>query len=214
MTEIKNIVFDFGGVLVDWDQRYYYRDYFNDDERMEYFLANVCTNEWNLQNDRGMTYEQTVAQLSAEHPEYREAIEMFPLHWGEMLRGEKPRSVALLRRLKSMGYHIYGLTNWSAENIHVAFERFDFLGLLEGTVVSGIEKTVKPEPQLYRILLDRYSLRPEETVFIDDRTENVDTARRLGMHGVVFDDIDSVRTRLSVILNADLGGDTTADSPK
>lgn len=214
MAEIKNIVFDFGGVLVDWNQRYYYRDYFNDDERMEYFLAHVCTNEWNLQNDRGRTYDETVAELAGEYPEFREAIEMFPIHWGEMLRGDKPESVALLRRLKSMGYSLYGLTNWSAENIHVAFERFDFLGLLEGTVVSGIEKAVKPEPELYRILLDRYSLRAEESVFIDDRAENVETARRMGFQGVVFDNIDNARTELSRILHADLGKSSNADAIK
>ena len=140
MSQIKNIVFDFGGVLVDWNSRYYYRGYFNDDSRMEYFLANICTDEWNLENDRGRSYAEGVAQLTALHPEFREAIEMFPVHWGEMLRGEKPESVALLRSLKDEGYRLYGLTNWSAENIHVAFERFDFLSLLEGTVVSGIEK--------------------------------------------------------------------------
>ncbi|MGM9705343.1 MAG: HAD family hydrolase [Prevotella sp.] len=187
MANIKNIVFDFGGVLVDWNQRYYYRSYFNDDERMEFFLNNVCTNEWNLANDRGRTYAETTAELAARWPEYEDAIRMFPLHWGEMLRGEKPQGVALLRRLHAEGYRLYGLTNWSAENIHVAFERFDFLSLLEGTVVSGIEKTVKPEPEIYNILLERYSLRADESLFIDDRAENVEAARALGFHGVVFD---------------------------
>ena len=192
MSQIKNIVFDFGGVLVDWNSRYYYRGYFNDDSRMEYFLANICTDEWNLENDRGRSY--------AEDPEFREAIEMFPVHWGEMLRGEKPESVALLRSLKDEGYRLYGLTNWSAENIHVAFERFDFLSLLEGTVVSGIEKEVKPEPQIYRILLDRYALKPEQTVFIDDKEANVETARRLGMHGIVFTGAEDARRQLDSII--------------
>ena len=176
MSQIKNIVFDFGGVLVDWNSRYYYRGYFNDDSRMEYFLANICTDEWNLENDRGRSYAEGVAQLTALHPEFREAIEMFPVHWGEMLRGEKPESVALLRSLKDEGYRLYGLTNWSAENIHVAFERFDFLSLLEGTVVSGIEKEVKPEPQIYRILLQPYSQNPEKTHIIEDNEENLQTA--------------------------------------
>ena len=200
MSQIKNIVFDFGGVLVDWNSRYYYRGYFNDDSRMEYFLANICTDEWNLENDRGRSYAEGVAQLTPLHPEFREAIEMFPVHRGEMLRGEKPESVALLRSLKDEGYRLYGLTNWSAENIHVAFERFDFLSLLEGTVVSGIEKEVKPEPQIYRILLDRYSLKPEQTVFIDDKEANVETARRLGMHGIVFTGAEDARRKLDSII--------------
>lgn len=200
MSQIKNIVFDFGGVLVDWNSRYYYRGYFNDDSRMEYFLANICTDEWNLENDRGRSYAEGVAQLTDLHPEFREAIEMFPVHWGEMLRGEKPESVALLRSLKDEGYRLYGLTNWSAENIHVAFERFDFLSLLEGTVVSGIEKEVKPEPQIYRILLDRYALKPGQTVFIDDKEANVETARRLGMHGIVFTGAEDTRRQLDSII--------------
>lgn len=200
MSQIKNIVFDFGGVLVDWNSRYYYRGYFNDDSRMEYFLANICTDEWNLENDRGRSYAEGVAQLTALYPEFREAIEMFPVHWGEMLRGEKPESVALLRSLKDEGYRLYGLTNWSAENIHVAFERFDFLSLLEGTVVSGIEKEVKPEPQIYRILLGRYALKPGQTVFIDDKEANVETARRLGMHGIVFTGAEDTRRQLDSII--------------
>lgn len=187
MANIRNIVFDFGGVLVDWNQRYYYRDYFKDDERMEFFLNNVCTNEWNLANDRGRIYAETTAELAAEWPEFADAIRMFPVHWPEMLRGEKPEGVALLRRLHTEGYHIFGLTNWSAENIHIAYERFDFLRLLKGTVVSGIEKTVKPEPEIYNILLNRYRLRADESLFIDDRRENVEAARALGFHGVVFD---------------------------
>lgn len=125
---------------------------------------------------------------------------MFPVHWGEMLRGEKPESVVLLRSLKDEGYRLYGLTNWSAENIHVAFERFDFLSLLEGTVVSGIEKEVKPEPQIYRILLDRYALKPGQTVFIDDKEANVETARRLGMHGIVFTGAEDTRRQLDSII--------------
>lgn len=110
MTQIKNIVFDFGGVLVDWNSRYYYRSYFNDDERMEYFLANICTDAWNLENDRGRTYAEGVAQLAALHPEFREAIEMFPVHWGEMLRCEKarergPAAQSEGRRLPSVRTH-------------------------------------------------------------------------------------------------------------
>ena len=199
MSQIKNIVFDFGGVLVDWNSRYYYRGYFNNGERMEYFLANVCNDEWNLENDRGRTYAEGVAELKPKHPEFSEAIEMFPLHWGEMLHSEKPESVALLRILKNEGYHLYGLTNWSAENIHVAYERFDFLSLFEGVVVSGIEKEVKPEPRIYHILLDRYNLKPEESIFIDDKEANIATARRLGMHGIVFKSAADTAHQINVL---------------
>lgn len=214
MATIRNIVFDFGGVLVEWNQRYFYRDYFKDDERMEYFLTHVYTEEYVRRTDMGETYAQVIPDMIAAHPEFREAIEIFPLRWGIMLHKEKPESVALLHELKSKGYHLYGLTNWSPENIHVAFERFPFLSELEGTVVSGFEHTVKPDPELYQILLRRYSLKAEECVFIDDRAANVETARRLGMGGVVFDDISHVRQQLSLLLNGDISATPEADSTK
>lgn len=204
MSRIRNIVFDFGGVLIEWNQRYFYRDYFKDDERMEYFLKNVYTSDYVRRTDMGETYDEVIPDMIAEHPDYREAIEIFPLRWGVMLHDEKPEGVALFRELQRKGYHLYGLTNWSAENIGEAFRRFGFLNELEGTVVSGIEKTVKPDPKIYNILLERYSLKAEECVFIDDKAENVQTARSLGMAGVVFGDIDRVREELSSLLDDDL----------
>jgi len=204
MTNIRNVVFDFGGVLVEWNQRYYYRDYFKDDDRMEYFLTHVYTEEYIRRTDKGETYAEVLPDMIAKHPDYREAIENFPLRWGIMLHHAKEDGVALLHELKYLGYHLFGLTNWSAENIGVAFERFEFLHELEGTVVSGIERTVKPDPEIYNILLQRYSLKAEECVFIDDKAANVLTARRLGMGGVVFGDIKEVRRELSDMLGIDL----------
>lgn len=204
--KIRNIVFDFGGVLVDWNPRYYYRNYFNDDAKMEYFLANVCNDKWGLENDRGRTYAEGIRELTPKFPEYREAIELYPAHWPEMLKGDKPESVALLRQLHDekadngeRRFRLYGLTNWSAENIHIAFERFDFLSLLEGTVVSGIEKMAKPDPGIYRLLLSRYGLKAEESVFIDDREENVEAARQLGFNGIVFVSADDTRRQLDAM---------------
>lgn len=204
MAKIKNIAFDFGGVLIEWNQRYFYRDFFKDDERMEYFLTNVFTAKYIRRTDRGETYAEVLPDMIAEHPDFRDAIEIFPLRWGIMLHDEKPEGVALFHELKARGYHLYGLTNWSAENIGEAFRRFDFLNELEGTVVSGFEKVVKPEPEIYNILLNRYSLRAEETLFIDDKAENVNAAKALGMAGVVFDDIKKVRKELSTLLDEDL----------
>lgn len=204
MAKIKNIAFDFGGVLIEWNQRYFYRDYFKDDERMEYFLSNVYTAKYVERTDKGETYAEVLPDMIAEHPDYREAIEIFPLRWGVMLHDEKPEGVALFHELKSKGYHLYGLTNWSAENIDEAFRRFDFLNELEGTVVSGIERTVKPEPEIYKILLNRYSLCAEETLFIDDKAVNVEAAKALGMAGVVYDDPKRVSMELSKLLDDDI----------
>ncbi len=203
-SHTMTVIFDFGGVLVDWNQRYYYRQYFNDDERMEYFLSHVLTNEWNLENDRGRPYSEGVRLLCAQYPEWREAIEAFPTHWPEMLHAAKPEGVALLRELKAKGYKLYGLTNWSAENIGIAYGRYDFFSLFDGIVVSGIERQVKPEPQIYHTLLDRYNLQADDCVFIDDNAANIATACRLGIHGVLYDDIHNVRAQLRQFLGDDI----------
>lgn len=204
MAKIKNIAFDFGGVLIEWNQRYFYRDYFKDDERMEYFLKNVYTAEYVQRTDCGETYAEVLPDMIAKHPEWREAIEVFPANWSKMLHGELADGVALLYDLKRRGYHLFGLTNWSKEDIGEAFRRFKFLSELEGTVVSGIEGVVKPYPEIYNILLERYSLKAEETVFIDDRAENVATARQLGMAGVVYQNAETARLELSSLLDDDL----------
>lgn len=194
--DIRNIIFDFGGVLLDWNPRYLYREIFDDDERMEYFLAHICTTEWNAEQDAGRTWAEAVAVLQAQHPEYADLIRLYADGWPKMLNGEFPESVALLHRLKAAGYAVYGLTNWSAETFPVALERFGFLQELDGIVVSGEEKVMKPDERIYRILLDRYGLKADESVFIDDNAPNVAAAERLGIHGILFDNADNVAAHL------------------
>ena len=200
MKGIKSIIFDFGGVLVDWNQRYFYKDYFKNDEEMEYFLANVCTSEWNSEFDRGVSFAEGIRNLQARHPEYAEAIGLYREGWEKMLGGEFPDTVELLREMKDRGYAVYGLTNWSAETIGIAYARFGFFKLFDGIVVSGEEKMIKPDPGIYRLLLDRYGLRPEECVFIDDNAANVEAARKLGIHAIRFDNASDVRRRLLELL--------------
>ena len=183
---MKNIIFDFGGVLVDWNARYFYRSYFADDERMEYFLAHICTNDWIEEQDRGRTYDEGMRVLQEQYPEWSEAIGQFKSGWPTMLHDCIAPSVEMLKQLKANGYGIYGLTNWSAENIGVAFERFPFFSLFDGIVVSGRERIIKPDERLYRILFERYNLNPEECVFLDDREANIRAGQRLGMRGIVF----------------------------
>ena len=197
---IKNIVFDFGGVLMDWDPRYFFRDYFKDDEKMEYFLANICNGVWNAEQDRGRTFAEGVRVLQVEHPEFAKEIQLYDENWETMIKGEFPRTVELLHRLKEAGYALYGLTNWSAEKFPYVLHKYKFFSLFEGIVVSGEEKCIKPDPEIYRILLSRYSLRPEETVFIDDNQINLDTARNLGIRTVLFDSYENATARLESIL--------------
>ena len=201
---IKNIIFDFGGVLLDWNPRYLYKSYFNNDEEMEHFLADICNGEWNIRQDAGRPFAEAVKELQAKFPEYAEAIQMYDDDWEKMLKCELPGSIDLLKELKFMGYGIYGLTNWSAEKIGYAFANYSFFSLFDGIVVSGVEKVVKPDRKIYEILLERYSLRPGECVFIDDNQDNVDMAKVLGINAIRFDNIGNVKEHLETLLNKQL----------
>lgn len=201
---IKNIIFDFGGVLLDWNPRYLYKSYFNNDEEMEHFLADICNGEWNIKQDAGRPFAEAVKELQTKFPEYAEAIQMYDDDWEKMLKCELPGSIDLLKELKSMGYGIYGLTNWSAEKIGYAFANYSFFSLFDGIVVSGVEKVVKPDRKIYEILLERYSLKPGECVFIDDNQDNVDMAKVLGINAIRFDNIGNVKEHLETLLNKQL----------
>ena len=201
---LKNIIFDFGGVLLDWNPRYLYKSYFNNDEEMEHFLADICNGEWNIRQDAGRPFAEAVKELQSKFPEYAEAIQMYDDDWEKMLKCELPESIDLLKELKFMGYGIYGLTNWSAEKIGYAFANYSFFSLFDGIVVSGVEKVVKPDRKIYEILLERYSLKPGECVFIDDNQDNVDMAKVLGINAIRFDNIGNVKEHLETLLNKQL----------
>ena len=178
---IKNIIFDFGGVVMDWNQRYFYKDYFNDDEKMEWFLKNITTDEWNAEQDRGRTLAEGTEILVAKHPEYEKDIRAFYDNWTTMLKSDIPENVAVLRKLEHTKYALFGLTNWSDETFPYALEHYDFFKIFEGKiVVSGTEKLIKPDPQIWNVLLNRYQIRAEESVFIDDNAKNIEVAKSLG----------------------------------
>lgn len=177
--KIKNIVFDFGGVLIDWNPVYLYRKIFEKEEEMHYFLEYVCRYDWNILQDAGRPLSEATALLQAQHPEYHEEIGMYYGRWDEMLGGTIDENVRLIKPLKEK-YNVYGLTNWSAETIPIAMERYDFFNDLDGMVVSGAEKVAKPDSRIYEILLQRYELKAEESFFIDDNHANIETARKLG----------------------------------
>ena len=192
-----SVVFDLGAVLIDWDPRYLYRSLFPGDEAgMERFLAEICTLDWNHRQDEGRSWADAVALLVAEHPGERERIEAYHRRWPEMLGGPIDGTVAILAELRAAGAPLYALTNWSAETWPIAFDRFDFLGWFDGVVVSGAERVAKPDPAIYRILLERYRLDPARTLFIDDRQANVDGARAVGMGAVPFDGPGPLRGEL------------------
>ncbi|MBB3228476.1 2-haloacid dehalogenase [Luteibacter sp. Sphag1AF] len=181
------VIFDFGGVLIDWNPRYLYRKLFGDDEAgMERFLAEVTTPEWNLQQDAGRPWSEAVTLLTAHHPSQAELIAAYQHRWEETLNGAIDDSLHILRELKDAGHPLYGLTNWSQETFPIARERFDFLEWFDGIVVSGEEGTIKPDEKIYRILLERYDIDPARAVFIDDSQRNVEAAEAFGIHGIHF----------------------------
>jgi len=183
---IENIIFDFGGVLVDWNPRHLFRNYFEDESEMEYFLTNICTDAWNLEQDRGRSLEEATALLQAQFPEFHTMIERYYGEWEKMMKSEIPETVALLYKLKKK-YKVYGLTNWSAETIPIAYERFSFFREFEGIVVSGEEKIIKPDPQIFHLLLHRYNLKAAESLFIDDNIRNIKAAEAIGMQAIHFE---------------------------
>lgn len=195
---IKNVIFDLGGVLLDWSPEYVYKDYFASEERKRYFYDVVCSSEWNNKLDEGRSFDEAVAERQKAFPEFAEAIAMWRDRWCDMLRCEIPGTAQVLRDLKAAGYHVFALTNWSAETFGYALSHYEFFKEFEGIVVSGEEKITKPDPRLYKVLLERYSLVPEESLFIDDRPSNVDVAVSLGIHGIVFTSADELRKSLEV----------------
>ena len=180
---IEAIVFDLGGVLIDWNPRHLYAKLFPGDEAaMEDFLTTVTTPEWNARQDAGRSFADGIAELQTRHPDQAELIDAYMTRWEEMLGGAIDDSVAVLDRLHERVVPLYGLTNWSKETFPIARARFDFLDWFEGIVVSGEEGIAKPDPGLFQILLDRYDLDARTTLFIDDSRQNVEIAGGLGFH--------------------------------
>ena len=186
MSNIKNVVFDFGGVLVDWNPHHLYDKYFGSSEKATWFLENICRYSWNLQMDKGKPFSEGVAELQAIYPEWSEAIGIYHTRWIEMMGGEVEGTPDLLRRLKAAGYRVFGLSNWSMETFPLVRDEFPIFKELEGKVISGEELMVKPEPEIYHCLFERYSLVPEESIFVDDNADNVAASIREGMPAIRF----------------------------
>ena len=199
MKKITSVVFDIGGVLIDWNPRHLFRKVFENEEEMEWFLANVCTYEWNVQQDGGKLFSVATAELQQKFPEYSDKIALYYGRWEEMLDGEIIGTVEIFRRLKSAGMPLYALSNWSHEAFPVAYNRYGFMKEFDGLVVSGYEKLLKPDHAIYRVLMDRYSINPAESVYIDDNKPNAIAATELGFNAIHFSSPDQLRGELSLL---------------
>jgi 2-haloacid dehalogenase len=194
---IDGVIFDLGGVLLDWNPRYLYRKLFDDEQAMERFLREVCTMTWHEANDRGVPFEVTCAQLVAEYPEHAEHIWAWGTRTEEMVGGPIDGTVEILRELTLQGsVRLFALTNMEAHTYPLRRERYDFLRWFEGTVVSSSEGVIKPDARIYRVLLERYGLQAGATLMIDDSPRNIEAARALGMPAVLFESPQALRREL------------------
>ncbi len=197
----RTVIFDLGGVLLDWDPRYLYRRLFGGDmESVEHFLANVCTPDWNRMQDGGRPFTEAEAEAVAGHPDKLDFILAWRNNFNEMIAGPIEGSVAILGDLRRRNVPLYALTNWSAETFAPQLKRFDFLAWFDGIVVSGQERLVKPDLAIFRVLVERYHINPKEAVFVDDASANVAAARELGMHGIHFTGPEALRRELTALL--------------
>ncbi len=194
---LSTIIFDLGGVLIDWNPEYVFKDVIPDPERRKYFFENVCTHEWNIEQDAGRSLEDATTLLVNQWPEWETEVRAYYSRWEDMLGGPIEETVELLRELHGLGTHrLLALTNWSAETFPVALERYDFLQWFEGILVSGTEKTRKPFADIYHLILDRYGVQAEEAVFIDDSLKNIEGAEAVGMKGIHFQNADQLQEAL------------------
>lgn len=194
---IKTIIFDLGGVLIDWNPAYLFDTLFDDVEKKRYFFEHICTSDWNEMQDGGRSIKDANEELLAQHPEWKEYIEAYYGRWEEMLGGPIHDTVEIFRDLKqNKNYKIYALTNWSAELFPIALGKYEFLHWFDGRVVSGEEKMRKPFREFYELTLDRFNLVPEETLFIDDNLRNVKAAEELGINTIHFQSPQQLREKL------------------
>jgi len=201
-TSISTIIFDLGGVLIDWNPRYLYRKIFKTEQAIDFFLEHICPYHWNEEQDAGRSWQEGIEERVRLFPQYTAEIQAYHSRWPEMLGNEISENVDLLRRAaKNPSLQTLALTNWSAETFPIAQERFSFLSLFDGIVVSGVEKVKKPDPKIFEIMIERFALNPKACLFIDDNLHNIQTANNLGFKTVHFTQGTSLHHNLPTTLN-------------
>ena len=200
INKIQSIVFDFGGVLLDWNPHHLYRRFFNDPFEIDQFLYEINFPEWNLQQDKGRPFSQGIAELSAKFPHYSQLIRAYSENWGDSIVGPIVGTVDILQRLKNAGYALYGLSNWSSETFPIAYEKYDFFKLFDGIVISGKVKLVKPDPAIFEIILKMINRPAIECLLIDDSEANIAAAIKLGFAVILFKTPDQLEIELQKLI--------------
>lgn len=196
MTEIRHIVFDIGKVLIHYDPELPFRRLIPDETKRAWFLSEVCSNDWNIEQDRGRAWHEAEMLLIERHPEEEEMIRSFRRHWHEMVSHAYDDTVAIMESLIDQGHDVTMLTNFAADTFGEARQRFPFLNRPRGVTVSGEVRLIKPDERIYRIHADTFGLTPAQTLFIDDSAKNVEGARAAGWQAVQFHDAEALRADL------------------
>ncbi|HUR09826.1 MAG TPA: HAD family phosphatase [Flavitalea sp.] len=187
MSKINTIIFDLGGVLIDWNPDYVFKSVFNKEEEMKWFYSNICTPDWNEEQDAGRTLTEGTELLVKQFPQHEKNIRAYYDRWEEMLGGPIDGTVEIFRKLKkNPSLKFYALTNWSYETFPIALKKYEFLHWFDGKMVSGEEKMRKPFLQFYQLLIDRFKIDPTRSVYIDDNARNLPPAASLGMSTIHF----------------------------
>ncbi len=189
-------LFDLGGVFFDWDPKNYYQNYFSSKDEMDFFLKNICTDEWNIQQDRGRLIKDAEQELITIFPQYTKAIRMYYANHRNMIKTTFQGSIELLLDLKSKNFLCYVLSNWSAETFVGMKDDYPFLNKFDGLLISGEVKLIKPEIAIYELAISRFNLIPEETVFVDDKKENIEVAKKLNFITVHLTDPIKIKDEL------------------
>lgn len=192
-----NVVFDIGNVLVHWEPRALYRKIFASEDEVEWFIANVCNSDWNLEQDRGRSFAEAVREATARFPEHADAIAAYDLRWHETMPGPIDGTVGILEELRQRGTPLYAITNFNQDKFRETLERFSFLRTFRDIVVSGDERLLKPDPAIYRVLLERNGIDAAACVFIDDSEKNVRGAEAVGMKSIHFTTPQALRADLA-----------------
>ena len=193
-------LFDLGGVFFDWDPNHFFKDIFDKNEEREYFLSKVCNDEWNIQQDAGRTIKEAEAILIPKFPHYEQQIKMYYKNHRNMIRGTFNSSIQVLDKLKKQNYDCYVLSNWSAETFVGMTDDYPFLQLFDGLLISGEDKMMKPNAEIYELAITRFNLIPQETIFIDDKLENIEAAKKLNLKTIHLVDPNKIELEIDKYL--------------
>ena len=193
-------LFDLGGVFFDWDPNHFYKNVFENIEEREFFLVEVCNDQWNVKQDAGRSIAEAELELIPKFPHYEKEIKMYYKNHRKMIRGVFEESIDILKKLKDKNYECYVLSNWSAETFLGMTDDYPFLKLFDGLLISGEDKLMKPDSAIYELAKNRFNLNPEETIFIDDKLENIDAAQKMNFKTIHLTNPNIIETEINKFL--------------